>query len=290
MNYQLVFQSIINGLLTGGIYSLMAIGLSLIFGVMKIVNFAHGAFMMLGMYFSYWLFTLFGIDPYLSLIFSIPFFMLFGIIIQKLLINRILSAPHSAQLLLTTGIMLFLENTALFIWSPDFRAVKVGYMGSSLSIGGLIISIPQFIAFLGATFITLMLFTFLKKSYLGKAIRATSIEKEGAMYVGISINRIYLITFGIATSCVGAAGSMMSPFFYISPHVGSVFLITAFVVVVLGGMGNLFGALISGLIIGVAESIGALFMPGSLRQVIPYLIFILILMYKPEGLFGKRVQ
>jgi len=274
----------------GGIYSLTAIGLSLIFGVMNIVNFAHGAFMMLGMYFSYWVFTLFDIDPYFSIILAFPTFMLFGAIIQKFLITPILNAPHSAQLLLTTGIMLFLENLALFLWSPDYRALKLSYMGTSLPVGTFIISIPRLVAFLAALSITLLLFIFLKKSYIGKAIRAISTEKEGAMLVGINIKRLYVIAFGIGTVCVGISGSIITPFFYVSPHVGSVFLITAFVVVVLGGMGNLLGAFVGGIIVGVAESMGALWLPGSLKQVLPYCIFIVILMFKPEGLFGRKTK
>ena len=288
MVYPLFIQSIINGLLIGGIYSLVAVGLSLIFGVMNIVNFAHGAFMMLGMYLSYWLFSAFGLDPYFSLVFCFPLFFLFGAFIQQILIKPILNAPHSAQLLLTTGIMLFLENAALFLWSPDYRAVKVAYAGNSILLGQYIIVVPRLIAFLSAIIITLLLFAFLKTTYTGKAIRAISSEKEGAMYVGINVDRIYVIAFAIGTALVAVSGTLISPFFYVSPHVGNVFLITAFVVVVLGGMGDLLGALISGFIVGVAESLGALFLPGSLKQIVPYLIFVCILIFKPEGLFGRR--
>jgi branched-chain amino acid transport system permease protein len=283
----LLLQSIVSGILMGGVYGLIATGLTLIFGVMKIINFAHGSFMMLGMFTTYWVFVLLGIDPYLSLLFSIPVLFLVGVLIERFLIAHVLNAPEHNQLLLTLGISLFIENFALFLWSPNFRTLNVGYLKKATTLGTVMISFPKVIAFLFALLLTGVLYYFLKYTDLGKAIRASSEEKEGALTVGINLKRIYYVAFGIGTACVGAAGTLTATFFYINPHVGGVFVITAFVVVVLGGMGNFIGAMVGGIIIGLAESVGAAFLPGQLKQLIIYFIFILVLLFKPEGLFGR---
>jgi len=283
----LLLQAIVSGILIGGVYSLVAIGLSLIFGVMKIINFAHGAFMMLGMFITYWLYVLFGIDPYLSLLFSIPVLFFLGLLTERFLIDKVLDAPEHNQLLLTLGIALVIENLALFLWSPNFRTINVPYATKAATLGTVMISLPKVIAFLFAILLTGVLYYFLKKTDLGKAIRAASEEKEGALTVGINLKKIYYIAFAIGTACAGAAGTVAAPFFYVSPQVGGVFVITAFVVVVLGGMGNFIGAFVGGIIVGLAESVGAAFFPGQLKQFIIYFIFILVLLFKPAGLFGK---
>jgi branched-chain amino acid transport system permease protein len=286
----LLLQSIVNGILMGGVYGLVAIGLTMIFGVMKIINFAHGSFMMLGMFTTYWLYVLLGIDPYLSLLLSIPVLFVIGLLIERFLIARVLDAPAHNQLLLTLGVSLFIENLALFLWSPNFRTLNVPYLSKAVTVGTVMISLPKVIAFVFAITITAVLYYFLKSTDLGKAIRAASEEREGALTVGINLRRIYYLAFGIGAACVGAAGSIAAPFFYVSPHVGGIFVITAFVVVVLGGMGNFIGALVGGLIVGLAESIGAAFVPGQVKQFIIYSIFILVLLFKPEGLFGRSSE
>lgn len=283
----LLLQSIVSGLLMGGVYSLTAIGLTLIFGVMKIINFAHGSFMMLGMFTTYWAFILLGIDPYLSLFFSIPVLFILGIIVERFLIAPVLDAPEHNQLLLTLGISLFIENFALFLWSANFRTLDMGYLKKATTVGTVMISFPKVIAFGFALLLAGVLFYFLKYTDLGKAIRAASEEKEGAQTVGINLKKIYYLAFGIGTACVGAAGTLTATFFYVNPHVGGIFVITAFVVVVLGGMGNLIGAVVGGLIIGLAESVGAAFVPGQLKQFIIYFIFIVVLLFKPQGIFGR---
>jgi branched-chain amino acid transport system permease protein len=279
------FQAVASGLLTGGVYALIGVGLNLIFGVMKIINFSHGSLMMLGMYTTYWLFTFLRIDPYLSLVISIPVLFLIGVLIQKLLIRPIMEYSENNQLVVTMGIMLFLENLALFLWSPDFRTVKVSYVGMVFPFFGLRISLLRLIASAGGLLLALVLYLFLKRTDIGKAIRASSEEREGASVVGISVRRIHLISFGIGTACVGAAGTLITPFFYLSPHVGRLFLLTAFMVVVMGGMGSFIGAIVGGFIIGLTESLGAVLLPGSTGQIIPFLLFILILLFKPTGLF-----
>jgi branched-chain amino acid transport system permease protein len=288
MDIHLILQAGVNGLLMGGVYALIAIGLTLIFGVLEIVNFAHGEFVMLGMYFSYFLFTLLGIDPYLSIFITIPLLFFLGISTYKFLIEKVMGARLHIQILLTLGLMLFLQNLALFIWTSDYRSVKLGYSTTVYNLQGLMVSFPRFVACLVALSIAAILYIFLKKTDIGMAIRACTVEKEGAALVGINVKRIYLVAFGIGIVCAGVAGSTLLPFFYVSPTVGSIFVLTAFVIVVLGGMGNFAGALLGGLIIGVAESMGEVFLPGSLKQVVSFTIFILILFFRPMGLMGGR--
>jgi branched-chain amino acid transport system permease protein len=280
-------QALVSGILNGGIYALVAIGLTFIWGVMNIVNFAHGSMMMLGMYISFWLFTLLGVDPYLSLLFSIPLLFFFGVLTEKFLIEPVLDSQPFIQVVLTMGLMLLLENLATIFFSPDYRAVTVSYGSSTFAIGGIRVHVPRLMATIAALLITGLLYIFLKKTDLGKAIRAASQQKEGAMLVGIDVKYVYAIAFGIGTASVGAAGSLVIPFFYAEPHVGLVFVTIAFVIVVMGGFGNFVGALISGFIIGIIESLGAIFMPGSTKHVITFGVFILLLLFRPLGLLGK---
>lgn len=287
LNTTLVIQALINGILIGSIYALVAIGLTLIFGVMNIVNFAHGSLMMMAMYLAFWLFTLFKIDPYLAMLATIPFLFFSGLFIQRFLIDRVLEAKHSIQILLTVGLSLFLDNLALFLFTPDFRSILISYQTASLNLGGISINYSQTVTFLLTIILTLVLYLILKKTTLGKAIRATSAEKEGAILVGINTRQIYGLTFAIGSACVGAAGAAVLPFFYVSPHVGYAFITPAFVVVVLGGMGNFGGSLVGGLIVGMAENLGAIFVPGSLKQMVMFVIFVLVLLFKPRGIFSK---
>lgn len=286
----LLLQSIVNGILMGGVYSLVAVGLTLIFGVMKIINFAHGSLMMLGMFATYWLYILLGVDPFLSIFFSIPTLFVVGLLIQRFLITQVMDAPEYNQLLLTLGISLFIENLALFLWTPNFRTLDIPYLRETTMVAGVMIALPKVIAFLFVIVLTAFLYYFLKSTDLGKAIRAAAEEKEGSLTVGINLRRIYYVAFGIGAACVGAAGSITATFFYVNPHVGGVFVIPAFVIVVLGGMGNFIGALVGGLLIGLAESVAAAFLPGQVKQFVIYFIFILVLLFKPEGLFGRSTS
>lgn len=290
MAFGLIVQSFIDGILIGGIYGLVAIGLTLIFGVMKIINFAQGAFMMLGMYVTYWAFTLAGVNPYVSIPISALALYIVGVLIQKGVLSRMMDAPEHNQLLATLGIMLFLENLALAIWSPDFRNVKVNGLPSTMQLGSLYVHIPKLIAFGFAIVLTAVLFWFLRHTMTGKAIRATSMERQGASLVGISTSRINSIAFGLGTALSAIAGTLITPFFYISPTVGSTFILKAFVVVVLGGLGNFAGALVGGLIIGVSESVGGALLPGNLKELISYVIFIVVLLMRPNGLFGGKAK
>ena len=284
----LILQALFSGLLNGGIYSLVAVGLTLIFGVMRIINFAHGSLMMLGMYVSYWLFVLWGVDPYLSLIASGSVLFAVGVLIEAVLVSPVLEAPEHDQLLLTLGISLVIENLALFLWKADPRTVTVPYLAVAPMVGGIMISSPRVIAFVVSLAFTAGLYVFLKRTDLGKAIRAVSQDREGALTVGINMRRIYALAFGIGCACVGAAGSLVVPFYAVDPYVGGVFVITAFVVVVLGGMGNFGGALLAALIVGLAESVAAVFIPAAMKQIVMYTIFVVVLLFRPQGLFSGR--
>lgn len=284
----LILQALFSGLLNGGIYSLVAVGLTLIFGVMRIINFAHGSLMMLGMYVSYWLFVLWGVDPYLSLIASGSVLFAVGVLIEAVLVSPVLEAPEHDQLLLTLGISLVIENLALFLWKADPRTVTVPYLAVAPMVGGIMISSPRVIAFVVSLAFTAGLYVFLKRTDLGKAIRAVSQDREGALTVGINMRRIYALAFGIGCACVGTAGSLVAPFYAVDPYVGGVFVITAFVVVVLGGMGNFGGALLAALIVGLAESVAAVFIPAAMKQIVMYTIFVVVLLFRPQGLFGGR--
>jgi len=290
VDLNLILQATINGLLMGGVFGLIAIGLNLIWGVLDIINFAHGEFVMLGMYSSYFLFTFLGIDPYISIFINIPIFFVFGMLVQRLLIERVMKARFHIQIMLTLGLLIFLQNFALFAWSSDYRSVKLSYSLTVFNVGGLMISFPRLMACLIALIIAAGLYIFLKKSDIGMAIRACTVEKEGAALVGINVRKIYLFAFGIGSVCAAVAGSTLLPFFYVSPTLGSVFILTAFVVVVLGGFGHFLGAVLGGLIIGVAEALGEVFLPGSLKQVVSLVIFILILFFRPLGLMGGKIE
>jgi len=277
-----------NGLLVGGVYSLMAIGLTLIFGVMRVVNFAHGSLIMLGMYTCYWAVVLLKIDPYLSLFISLGVLFFIGAAFQRFLINPILSAPEHNQLLLTLGVSLIMENLAVFLWSPDYREIKTTYADINFYIGDVSLSLVRLLAFAIAIVLAGILYLILSRTDLGKAIRAASEEPGGALLMGINIRRIYMITFGIGAACAGVSGAAITPFVPVYPYVGWLFVITAFVVVVLGGMGNIAGAFAGGLIIGLADSVGAMLLPGAMKSIISFTIFILILLFKPTGLFGRK--
>lgn len=290
MFWAFFLQSLINGVLTGAVYGLIAVGLTLIFGVMKIINFAHGSLMMLGMYATFWAWSLLQMDPYASMVISVPLLFVLGALMQKLLIAPVMNAPEHNQLLLTLGVSLFLENLALFAFKADPRFVQTDYLKINYYVGPLTIKQVHLTAFAASLLITLLLYLLLARTDLGKAIRAAAEEQEGALLMGINVKRIFWISFGIGSACVGAAGTLIAPFFPVDPHVGGLFVITAFVVVVLGGMGSFGGALLGGLIVGVGESVGAMFLPGSMKQMVTFVLFVLILLLRPSGLFGRSLR
>jgi branched-chain amino acid transport system permease protein len=286
MDAVLILTSLVNGVMLGGLYALVALGLTLIFGVMKVINFAHGSLMMLAMYATFWLASRFGLDPYLALLLTVPAGFVAGYAIQRGVISPVLRAPEHNQLLMTLGLALFLDNLALALFSADPRTLLVGYSQATVPVGPLRLNLPRLLAFGGALLITGLLAAFLKATDLGKALRAAAEERDGAALVGIPVPRIHAAAFGLGTACVAAAGTMAVPFFYVSPEVGNTFVVTAFVVVVLGGLGSFPGALLGGLLVGVVESLGGLFLHGSLAQVGIFALFIGVLLVRPSGLLG----
>ena len=282
-----ILQLIINGLLLGGIYALISIGLTLIFGVLEIVTFAHGEFLMLAMYASYFLFQFYGIDPYLSLLIILPLFFLIGVAVQRATIQPILNAPPLNQIFMTVGLSMVLQNAALFFWTADYRIVKTSYSALTLKTQVLMISFPRLVAFFLAMGLIAALLIFLKKTYTGKAIRALAQERKAAMLMGINVYRTYQIAFGMGIACVGAAGAMLIPVYFVFPSVGALFVLIAFVVVILGGYNSLTGSLVGGLIIGVVEAFSGFFISPHLKEAIYFFIFILLLLFRPTGLFGR---
>jgi len=282
----LMAQVLISGVLAGAVYALIALGLALVFGVMGVINISHGALLMLGAYITYWLFTLIGLNPLLSLVISMPALFFLGMLIQKYLIDRVVDAPEMTSLLLTFGISIFLANIAMYLWSSDFRSVP--YMTGSVKLGGLAFSKPRTMSFFLALAITICAFLFLKKSRLGKAIRATTQNREVAMACGINVRRVYMISFGLGAAFAAAGGTLASTMFSIYPQMGDLYTIKSFAVIILGGAGNYPGAFLGGIILGLAESLGSFFLSAKLSEAIAYILMIAVLLIRPQGLLGGR--
>jgi branched-chain amino acid transport system permease protein len=280
-------QSLISGILIGGVYALIGIGLTIIFGVMRIINFAHGDLLMLGMYMTYYLFTLFNIDPFVSIVITIPLMFLYGVFLQKVLINRVLGALPQNQILLTIGLGLIMSNTIMLAFTSDYKILSTSYSSASFNIAGISISSPLVISFLITACITVALYWFLMKTDTGQAIRATAQDREAAQLMGIDVKRMSMIAFGLGAALAGTAGALISPTYYIFPQVGSTFTLKAFVITVLGGMGSIVGATLGGVLIGVAESIGGVYFGAGWKEVIVFVLFLLVLLFKPAGLMGK---
>jgi len=278
----------INGLLIGGIYTLVASGLTLIYGVLHIINFAHGSMLMLAMFGVYYLLMKLGIDPYMSLLIMVPAMYLLGYLLYKLLIGRLSQGKDENILLITLGLSILIENLALMFFKGDTRTISVSYSDTMVEIGPTLVSLPKIISFGAAMALCAALGLFIQRSDTGKAIRAVAKERVGARLVGIDVERVFAISFGIGLATLGAAACLLMPIFYVSPTTGHVFVMVAFTVVVLGGMGSFLGAVIGGLIVGLTESFGGLFLGESLGQIGISLIFILILLFRPSGLFGAK--
>jgi branched-chain amino acid transport system permease protein len=281
-------QVVVSGILLGGIYSLISIGLTLIFGIVKVINFAHGEFLMIAMYLAFWSFTLLHLDPYLSVVLVVPAMFFLGVATQKIVINPILKAPDAMQIFATVGVGLVLSNMALFLWKADYRTVRTAYQSINYDIGPVVFSYPRLVTFIIAMAVSIGFFYFLKYTYAGKALRSVSQNREAALLMGINVKRIYLLAFGLGTACLGFAGCVLLPVYYVFPSVGTYFGITSFVVVVLGGMGDMKGAFIGGLLIGLVESISGTYVDPTLKEAIYFILFILVLLFRPNGLFGVR--
>jgi branched-chain amino acid transport system permease protein len=285
-----VAQAVINGLLIGGIYALVSIGVTLIFGVIKIVNFAQGEFVMIGMYISFFLATQFGIDPIVSLIVSMPVLFVVGVLVQHFLIRRVLGLNDLPQIFLTFALSLLILNLALMLLTANYRTVHTWYSDEAFHIGGLYIPYAKLIAFVLAMVLSGCLWVFLRATDLGKAMRAAAQKPEVAMLMGINPNRVFCVALGIALALAGAAGSLLMRFYPAYPMVGQVFVLMAFVAVVLGTLGNVIGALIASLMMGVAESLGIQFVGADSGLIVVFMMLLLTLAVRPSGLAGGRAR
>jgi branched-chain amino acid transport system permease protein len=279
-------QAVVNGLLIGGIYALVSIGVTLIFGVVKIVNFAQGEFVMIGMYITFFLATAFGIDPLLSLLVSMPALFVIGVLVQYFLIRRVLALGDMPQIFLTFALSLLLMNLALLLFSANYRTVQTPYSELTLHVGPLYFAVAKLIAFIIAMLLSALLWLFLHGTDLGRAMRAAAQNREVAMLMGINPDRVFCVAVGVALALAGAAGSLLMPFYPAYPLVGQVFVLMAFVAVVLGTLGNITGALIASLMMGVAESLGVQFVGADSGLIVVFVMLLLTLAFRPNGLFG----
>jgi branched-chain amino acid transport system permease protein len=285
----LAIQAVFNGIVLGGLLALVALGLNLIYGVLDVINFAHGASMMVAMYGTFWLFTLFGIDPYLSLLIVMPAMFGLGYAIQRVLLEPLAGMNPSSQFLTTLGLLLVFQNGAQLLFTSNFRTINTAYQEVTLPLGPALLPLARVIALAFAVVLAVLLFLLMTRTDLGRAIRAAAADSTGAAVSGINVKRIYGITFGLGLAMAGAAGAIVVPFFYVTPSVGDTFNIPAFIVVVLGGLGSMPGAVVGGLVVGLVQSIGAAFLPGSTNQILLLAVFIGVLLFRPTGLFGRRL-
>jgi branched-chain amino acid transport system permease protein len=281
-------QLVVSTLLLGGIYALIAVGLTLIFGVMRVVNFAHGEFLMIGMYLAFWAFTLIHFDPYLTLVVSLPVWFALGWASYRAVMGPIVHASHNVQVFTTVGLSIALQNLALVLWTADARFVRTDYYAVVVRIGGAAFNVAQIVAFAVAVVLTAALFAFMRWSYTGKVMRATAQDRQASSLMGIDTDRVYALTWSVGIACVGAAGVLLAPVYPVYPTAGLQFVLIAYVAVVLGGLGDMAGALIAALVVATVEVVGSYVVGTAWKEVLYLLLFIAILIVRPAGLFGQR--
>ena len=287
MTFEIILQAIVSGLLTGLIYALIAAGLSLIFGLMNIVNFAHGEHLMVSMFSSFWLWSLLGLDPLVSIPITVLLMALCGVLTHYLLIRYILKAKMLIQICATFGLSIFIRALAQFLWTPDFRTVDKPLLEGRIEAAGVFIGQPQLFASVVCLLAFVMLYLFVTKTETGLALQATAQDREAAEILGIPSNRMFAIGWAIGLGCVGVAGGMMTNYFFIFTDVGVNFALFAFVAVALGGFGSIIGCLYAGIIIGLVESLGGLLIDPSFKLLYVFAIYLMVVIYKPQGLFGR---
>ena len=283
-------QGALSGLLIGGVYALIALGLNLVFGTTRVINFAQGTLLMVGMFIAWWLFELFGIHPYLSVFVSVPLLFAFGYMIQRTLIAPLLAREREREpmsvLLMTLGLAIVLENLALVLFRADFKTVNVGVSTATWLVGGLVVSVPRLVGLLTMLATVAALWLFLTRTDLGRAIRAVGQDRQVARLLGIDDRRIYNYAYGISTALMGVAAAVLVPFYYTHPGVGLTFLLKAFVIVVLGGLGSMPGAAVGGLAVGVIEGVVGIYAQAAVAYIVLFAVFILVLVFRPTGLLG----
>ena len=284
---EIIWQTILSGLLMGCIYALVAIGLCVIWGLMEIVNFAHGEFLMLAMFTAFWGFALFHMDPLLSLPFCMILLFLIGVATYFIIIKKIIQAPFLAQILSTFGLGIFLRYLAQFMFSPDFRTIKNPILSGNIYLGGISIGVPQLVASLVCIATFIFLYWFIYRTEVGFALLATSEDREAASLMGINSDRMFALGWGIGSACLGVAGALMSNFYYIFPEVGFNFALIAYVAVALGGFGSIVGSFVAGIIIGQVEFVSGLLLAPSFKYAFVFLIYLLVVFIRPQGLWGR---
>lgn len=290
----MIIQSVIDGLLIGGVYATIAVGLSLAFGVMRIINWAQGELLMISMYISYFMFNWLGVDPYLIMFFTTAIMFAVGFFLQKSILSNMLARETAVEpitvLLFTAGLGMVLSNGVLAFIGPQYLSAMTLYTAKSMKVLGMYISIPKAISFVIALVCNLGLYFFLQKSETGRAIRATSQNRHVASLMGVNMKQIYNIAFGIAIAMVGLSGALLLPYSTLNPDIGIIYSFKCFVIVILGGMGNIMGALLGGLLVGVIERLGTLFFSDSVAQTAVFVVFMLVLLFRPYGLLGKKIS
>ncbi len=284
----LVTQAVVTGLLLGGVYALVSVGLTLIFGVLGIVNFAQGAMLTLAMYIVYTLSGEIGLPVYLATLLAVPVMFVLGMLVQQLLLTRLtISGSHEGPLLVTLGLSLLIGNALLMVYGGRPKSVESPFAGS-VEVFGALASYSRLVAFVGAVLVALALTLVLRRTSLGLSIRAVAANARGAELVGVNISRVYALTFGIGSACVAVAGGLITPFTSLTPSVGEQFTILAFVIVVLGGLGSVVGAMVGGLVVGLVQTVGGMYLPGTGSLILVFVLFVLVLFARPQGLYGGR--
>jgi branched-chain amino acid transport system permease protein len=284
----ILVPAVLNGLMTGAVYALIALGLTLIYGVLHIINFAHGALLTAAMFAAFFAHKLLGFDPYMAAIGLSPLFFLIGYGLQRYVIGPAAHGEDRNILLVTLGLAVVIENALLYAFRADTRTINLPYAFDVVEIGTAFIAVSRVIAFATVIAVALLLWILMRFTRTGKAIRAVAKEKLGAELSGIDVAHIYAVTFGIGTACLAIAACLLLPTYYVNPHAGNAFVLVAFTIVVLGGMGSVAGALLGGLFVGVVESLSGLYLGESLGQIGIFVMFILVLLFRPSGLFGAR--
>ena len=284
----ILVPAVLNGLMTGAVYALIALGLTLIYGVLHIINFAHGALLTVAMFAAFFAHKLLGLDPYVAALGLTPLFFLLGYGLQRFVIGPAAHGEDRNILLVTLGLAVVIENSLLYAFRADTRTINLPYAFDVVEVGTAFLAVPRVIAFIVVVAVALALWLIMRWTDTGKAIRAVAKEKRGAELVGIDVAHIYAVTFGLGTACLAIAACLLIPTYYVNPQAGNAFVLIAFTIVVLGGMGSVTGALIGGLFVGVVESLSSLYLGESLGQIGIFAMFILVLLFRPSGLFGER--
>ena len=288
MHLSILLPAIVNGVLTGALYALVALGLTLVYGVLHIINFAHGTLLTAALFAAFFMHKALGVDPYLAILVLTPAFFVLGYALQRFVIGPASHGNDGNILLVTLGIAVIIENALLFAFRGDTRTIDVPYGFAVVPVAGMFISVPRLVGFGGAIVVAVLLWLLLVWTDTGKAIRAAAKEKLGAQLCGVDVAHIYAVTFGLGTACVAVAACLLIPTYYVNPHVGNAFVLIAFTTVVLGGMGSIPGALLGGLFVGVVESLCGLYLGESLGQIGIFLMFIMVLLFRPSGWLGER--